>query len=125
MGGQKSTFKVKSFLGTLATKIFHANADIETNMYASDLIGEAYQREESEATASTDGKVTVTKTISSALAKVVRPEEFVKLKTGGPLNDFKVSGIIHVQGKQFPDGFNHKKISFNQTYTIAYTWTYY
>lgn len=118
MGGQKSAFKVKSFLGTLATKIFHANADIETNVYSSDLIGEAYQKEESEATATSEGKINVTKTISTALAKMVRPEEFVALKTGGPLNQFKVSGYLHVQGKQFSNGFNHKRIIFNQNFII-------
>ncbi len=121
MGGQKSTFKVKSFLGTLATKIFHANADLETNSYSSELIGEAYQKQESLATASTDGKVTETKTVSAALARVIRPEEFVSLKTGGPLNQFKVSGIIHIQGKQFSEGHNHKKIVFNQNFTIAHS----
>lgn len=114
MGGQKSTFKVKSFLGTLATKIFHANADIETNQYASDLIGEAYQREESEATATVDGKISVTVTITSKLAKMVRPEQFGGLKTGGPLNKNIVTGYIHLQGKQFPNGFNYRKIVVNQ-----------
>lgn len=118
MGGDKSTYKVKSFLGTLATKIFHANADIDTNRYASELIGEAYQKVESESRASTDGKVTVTRTICSELAQIVRPEAFVSLRTGGPLNQYKVSAYIHTQGKQFAEGFNHKKISFNQKQAI-------
>lgn len=45
MGGQKSSFRVQSFLGTLGTKIFHANADVETNKYASELIGDGYFQE--------------------------------------------------------------------------------
>lgn len=114
MGGEKSEYKVKSFLGTLSTKIFHANADIETNKYASELIGEAYQREETEATTAVDGKVSVTQTISSQLQKMVRPEEFGLLKTGGQNNNFIVSGYIHVQGKQFPNGFNYRKITITQ-----------
>ncbi len=114
MGGEKSEYKVKSFLGTLSTKIFHANADIETNKYASELIGEGYQREESEATTSVDGKMSVTQTVSSKLEKMVRPEEFGALKTGGPQNEFLVSGYIHIQGKQFPNKFNYRKIVINQ-----------
>ncbi len=114
MGGDKSDYKVKSFLGTLSTKIFHANADIETNKYASDMIGEAYQREESESTNATDGRISVTKTLSSQLKKIVRPEEFGVLKTGGEQNGFKVTGYMHVQGKQFLNGFNHRYVTFSQ-----------
>lgn len=114
MGGERGRYKVLSFLGSLATKFFHANADTETNRYASALIGEAWQKEISESEAATDGKVTVTKNISSKLQKIVRPEEFGLLTTGGPLNEYKVSGYIHLQGKRFSNGFNFKKIVFNQ-----------
>jgi hypothetical protein len=114
MGGENSSHKVKSFLGTLGTKIFHANADIETNTYASDLMGEAYQKDETLALNSTDGKVSETSTISATLKKVVRPEEFGLLKTGSAANKNVVTGYIHVQGKKFMNGFNFEKITINQ-----------
>ena len=47
---------------------------------------------------------------------MVRPEEFVGLKTGGPDNDYKVVGYMHVQGKRFASGFNHKAVTFSQHY---------
>ena len=39
--GHDTKAKVDSLLGNLSTKIFHANADAETNEYASRLIGQA------------------------------------------------------------------------------------
>lgn len=116
MGGAKAEFKVKSFLGTLATKIFHANADIETNKYASELIGEDYKEDWNEATNTTDGKVSITRTVSLKLLKLVRPEAFNVLLTGGKKHDKKVTGYIHVQGLIIRDGYGHHRIRFNQEY---------
>jgi len=42
MGGSNAEHRVKSFLGTLSTKFFLANADVDTNNYASQLCGEAF-----------------------------------------------------------------------------------
>lgn len=116
MGGAKAEFKVKSFLGTLATKIFHANADIETNKYASELIGEDYKEDWNESTNTVDGKVSITRTVSLKLLKLVRPETFNVLLTGGNKNDKKVTGYIHVQGLIIQDGYSHHRIRFNQEY---------
>lgn len=113
MGGTKSEYRVKSFLGTLGTKIFHANADIETNRYASDLIGEAYVEDQSN-TSTMAGEFSSSKTSSYKLEKIVRPEELVTLKTGGPKNEYKVEGYIHRQGKTFSDGLPFRKITFTQ-----------
>jgi type IV secretory pathway TraG/TraD family ATPase VirD4 len=115
MGGERSAHRVKSFIGTLGTKIFHANADIETNTYAADLIGEAYT-EETQSAKSVAGGFSASETTSWVLRKMVRPEEFVGLKTGGPDNDYKVVGYMHVQGKRFASGFNHKAVTFSQYY---------
>lgn len=113
MGGLKSEYKVKAFLGTLATKIFNANADIETNRYASDLIGEAYivDKNWSKTISESYSKTT---SESFRLEKMVRPEGFVNLQTGGPLNNFIVQGYLHRQGTCFSNGVNYKLISFSQ-----------
>ena len=113
MGGQKAEYRVKSFLGTLGTKIFHANADIETNKYASELFGDAFFEDESESTTYSQnfGK---TKSKSLKLERMVRPEEFVKLRTGGPLNNFQVEGYLHRQGDALLKGLNQTKMVFNQ-----------
>lgn len=115
MDGSSGESRVKSFLGTLATKIFHANADTETNTYASNLIGQAYQRKESEATNVTDGKPTITTTVDSELVQIVRPERFHTLKTGGSRYGNKITGIIHAQGMRLRDGFSFDGIQFDQT----------
>jgi hypothetical protein len=115
MGGKNAEYRVKSFLGTLGTKIFHANADIETNRYASELIGDAFFEDES-------SSVTVAKDFSQTrarslkLERQVRPEEFVSLKTGGPSNNLRVEGYLHKQGDPIYKGLNFTKITFNQNY---------
>ncbi len=115
MGGNKSEYRVKSFLGTLGTKIFHANADIDTNRYASDLIGEAYV-EDNTTTITSGDNFSSSKGSSYKLEKMVRPEEFVGLKTGGQLNHFLVDGYIHRQGQAFQRGVNFQKITFYQNF---------
>ena len=116
MGGAKSDFKVKSFLGTLGTKIFHANADIETNRYASELIGDTFYEETSE-TATAAGTFSSSRTKSLKIDRAVKPEEFAHLKTGGPLNSFRVEGYLHFQGNLLKTARNHIKIQFNQQYS--------
>lgn len=116
MGGAKSKEKVNSFLGTLATKIFHANADVETNRYASELIGDG-QFEETSRTATAAGQFSASRTKSLKIDRVVRPEDMVRLKTGGDLNNHKVEGYMHIQGNPIINGCNHAKISFDQQLT--------
>lgn len=118
MGGSNSEHTVKSFLGTLATKFFHSNGDIVTNNYASDLIGEAYSEEVSRTTTKIGDTFTVNETVSFKLEKIVRPERFAGLKTGGPGNGLQVEGYIHRQSNPFPDGMNHRNIRFKQDYQL-------
>jgi len=108
-----SDHRVKAFLGTLGTKIFHANADIETNNYASQLIGEAYS-ETTQRSKTIAGTFSSTETTSYSLERMVRPEILASLKTGGPDNKYHVEAYMHRQGKQFISGMNYKKITFNQ-----------
>lgn len=114
MGGDNAQFKVKSFLGTLSTKIFHANADIETNKYASDLIGEAFYNNVSATFShSLGGSNSATDTLK--LEKLVRPEEFGQLRSGGDGHKKAVDAYIHFQSKVL-EKKNHLKIEFNQEY---------
>lgn len=115
MGGEKSEHKVKGFLGTLGTKIFHANADVETNKYASQLIGKAYFVNESDQT-SLNIQFSKSQTRSLVLEDVVRPEEFIGMKTGGPNNNFRVEGVMHCQGDKLDGNNNHKRMLFNQNF---------
>jgi hypothetical protein len=115
MGGDKSEHRVKSFLGTLSTKIFHANADVETNSYASNLIGKIYFINESDQTGLTQQySKSVTKSV--VLEDAVRSEQLIQLKTGGPQNNFIVEGYMHRQGDTLFGNRNHLKMNFNQNY---------
>jgi len=113
MGGDKYQYRVKSFLGTLGTKVFHANADIETNQYASDLIGEGYAIDWSQSY-NTGEKISIGKSTSFKLEKMVRPDRFNGLATGGPPNDYYVEAYIHLQGKVFKNKLSHMKTIFTQ-----------
>lgn len=123
MGGDKSEYLVKSFLGTLATKIFHANADIESNRYASDLIGEAWQQELQVGETIGNEQFSASRTASRALRKVVRPEQLVRLKTGGKENNYHTVAYMHVQGKKFASGCCYNAVTFHQRYFPGFTVT--
>jgi type IV secretory pathway TraG/TraD family ATPase VirD4 len=114
MGGAGSEHRVMSLLGTLATKIFHANADIETNKYASDLIGDVHYSEKSR-TQSYGGQTSESSTETLKIDKSIRPEEFGRLKTGGNANSLSVEAIAHFQSLN-SDKKNFLKLEFNQDY---------
>ncbi len=114
MGGSKSEYRVKSFLGTLTTKIFHANADIETNHYASALLGNI-EWEDVTRGSSVGRDFSASQNTSIKIEPAMRPEEFVSLKTGGPANDFITEAVIHRQGTPFANSLNHVIRQFKQT----------
>ena len=113
MGGERSESLVKSYLGVLGTKIFNANSDRETNVWASDLIGEEKYMQVTEGS-SAGGDVSVSHSEVEHLRKKVRPEEFAVLRTGAPKNNHIVEAIMVLTGSTFPGGAIHKKILFSQ-----------
>ena len=115
MGGSKSEYKVKAFMGVMATKIFHANADIETNRFASDLIGEAFFTDPSMNMSITKDTFSQGQNTSLKLQKIFRPEDFMSLKTGGPKNNRNVQAIIHKQGESLTRKGNYSKVNFKQS----------
>lgn len=117
MGGVKSEYKVKSFLGTLGTKIFHANADLETNKYASELVGKSWTEEKTKSF-TLAGQFSSSRSMKDLLLHMMRPEQFVSLKTGGPENEGVTEGLMHRQGKKLQPKFNHKVVEFSQDYQV-------
>jgi hypothetical protein len=115
MGGESGAHRVTAFLGTLGTKIFHSNADRQTNEYASALIGDGYT-EDITFTKNFLGGLSAGESKSYKLERIVRPEEFVGMKNGGPKHNFQVEGYMHRQGSRFADGMSFQKITFSQTY---------
>jgi hypothetical protein len=117
MFGAKSEHLIKSFLGTLGTKIFHAG-DLDTNKYASELIGDAYT-EDHTSSSTLSGQFSSTQGKSFKLERMVRPEEFSSLRTGSPRNNLIVEAYVHLQSAVFSDGKNFKKVKFRQDYSIT------
>lgn len=110
--GKKAEAKIDALLSLLSTKIFLCNGCVDTNLWASRLIGEGYTEDVS--TSANYGKdPSFGESSQFILEHMVRPEDFSKLRCGGE-PDFKVEGYIHMQGVQFSNGFNHKKIKFTQ-----------
>lgn len=96
MGGDAGKYHVKSFLGTLGTKIFHANSDMDTNYYASELFGKRFIEID---TSQYSLGEKFSKTLHPQLQNqpYLTPESFVKLKTGTELNQKIVEGVVHLQ----------------------------
>lgn len=116
MGGNKYIYKTQSFLGTLATKIFHANADIETNQYASKLIGgdDVVKKSQGFSNNMTDDTESVN--FSTERQPLVHPEAFSTLENGGESNKMMVEAYIHFQGNVLPNNKNHSRLTFSQNY---------
>ncbi|GAB3732361.1 hypothetical protein GCM10028816_30440 [Spirosoma lituiforme] len=115
MGGQKAEYRVRSLLGNFSTKIFNTNTDETTNEFASKLIGDAFFEEKTKSRTASE-QFSQTRGQALKLERVVRPEQFVNLRTGGPLNGLRVEAYIHRAGECFSSGFNHIKMVFNQDY---------
>lgn len=113
MGGAKSDFRVKSFLGTLGTKFFHANADIETNKYASELIGDKAFIDISKSTTFSE-KGQFGRNRSMKFDRAIRPEMFATLKTGGKANNMQSECFVHLQASD-PSYF---RLAFDQSFTF-------
>ena len=117
MGGDsfRSQHKVKVLLGTLATKFFHANADDDTNKYASSLIGEGYTEDTTRDSSFSDS-FSIGRSSSWVLEPIIRPEYFHYLRTGGQQHNFLVDVYVHRQGRTFVNGLNFKKLTFHQKF---------
>ncbi len=116
MGGSKYNYKTLSFLGTLATKIFHANADMTTNEYASKLIGSRDIVSKSFTYSEAQGEDTESLTVNKQRDVYIPPETFAYLENGGVANNMLVDAYLHFQGNVLGNGVNHVLLTFDQKY---------
>lgn len=102
LGGDRQKPAVMSLLGNLGTKIFHANADSETNQYAADLIGKDLQGRGSSHTSTQDsGQTNQSAGFSEVMDFDVQPQAFTKLRKGGPENGLQVEAILYQGGRKW------------------------
>lgn len=92
-----------NFLGNLQTKIFHAQGDAKTNLYAADTIGRSRQfqvygglSESGQLKGSSHNAGA-----SMTMEYTVQPQEFTMLRNGGPDNDFLVDAVIFQGGRRW------------------------
>ena len=115
IGGKEAENMIASFLGTMGTKIFHANVDKKTNDYAADLIGKDFIPLNLAGHSSGAGEPSFSSNESKPLHHIVPPERFAFLRTGGEINDNTVDSIIHCQNPPWAaDDISYHLTSFTQ-----------
>ncbi len=97
MGSNNPESRTKSLVGNLATKIFHANSDFDTNEFASNVIS----KKEKIKTTINFGDKSATKSNVSNYEYQVEPSEFISLQTGGASKI--VTAIIAQTGRVWGD----------------------
>jgi hypothetical protein len=110
-GGDKSKALVDSLAGTLNTKIFHSNADNNTNVWMADHIGRSLQMvcnanisHPPGGTSSSVlgfGQSNITSGVSEIYEYEVQPSVATSLRNGGPANRWQVEAIVFCSGMCF------------------------
>ena len=117
--GDKGKQEAEALLGNLATKIFHANGDRETNNFAADTIGKSWQtRTNTNSSFSNNNNQNQSNTsagTSESYDYDVVPQEFNNLRKGGTPNGLIVEGILFKSGKQWTStGKSYTPVKFRQ-----------
>lgn len=127
MGGASAEAAVMALLGNLATKIFHANGDQQTNVFASNLAGRAWRiRRNRSFTQAADGFAKAllspaspshTRGMNEDVVDKLLPEVFTRFRKGGEPNGRKVDAMIFQSGRTWHGnaGENYLLYSFEQT----------
>jgi len=121
--------KINSLIGTLNTRIFHANGDLATNKWASESIGTADQTKvDTSATPPTYHGINpfkralfkmmnppvITVGRKTVREPLVHPHDFNNLRTGGKRNNFIIDAIITQVGRNFESGYPFAVAPINQ-----------
>lgn len=88
-----------ALIGNLTTKIYHQNGCNETNTHASETISRCWRLRASSGTSRSDDsngheKTSHNSSLSDSHEYEVPPEEFLRLRRGGPSNNHRVDAII-------------------------------
>lgn len=106
--------------GNLTTKFFHANADIATNEWSSNLFAKTYRYRMTSGTSTRDGdygRETSSHNTGGheALEHQVLPIEFSRLRKGGRENGCCVDAFVFQGGRQWKaSGKNNLRVTFKQ-----------
>lgn len=105
--------KADSLLGNLQTKVFHANGDSVTNLWAAELISKTWGRRQS---LSFQETTQAGVTSSESLEFQIEPVEFTRLAKGGPESGLIVESILFQAGRKWRGtGRNYLPHVFSQS----------
>lgn len=115
--GDKAEQRTKSLLTNLGTKIFHAQVDDETNLFASKLIGEDWSLQ---STSSSSFNQDDTGQLSTSFAQqrrfLLEPITFSRLLRGGAHNEYIASAIVHQVGRIWSTEENFLEVFMKQEF---------
>jgi hypothetical protein len=122
MPGEKGRAETDSLLGNFQTKIFHANGDSVTNLWAADVIGKFWDTRHNRSTSissrESDKGGGASSQFSSSqvehLEHQVLPIEFTQLKKGGTENDRQVQAVLFQGGRRWSTSRNFIRTWFRQ-----------
>jgi hypothetical protein len=104
-GGDGRT-QAQALLGNLGTKIFHANSDRDTNLFASELVGRRIQSLRnfgSAASVSTGGQPGASSSLNRGRAESmdleIQPVELSRLRKGGAENGYVSEALVFQNGR--------------------------
>jgi hypothetical protein len=105
--------ETQALLGNFNLKVFCAQDHVESNLWASKLIGEEWvTRQNVSAGLGTDGNMTAATTEQRRF--LVDPITFIRLLKGGRENHGRVQALCFRSGRPFATGLNHTVVHFNQ-----------
>jgi hypothetical protein len=129
-GGDSARTKVDAIIGSLNTRIFHANGDQSTNDWASKFIGTEIKINISTSTTPSQyngmnpfgevihrlfSKPSVTTGENPVREPAIHPHEFGSFQTGSEQNGFVTEALLAQVGRKFPTGTNYARTFFQQT----------
>jgi hypothetical protein len=121
-GGAEGRALADTLLGNMATKIFHANSDAETNRLAAELVGRRLQslRNSGSGTSlSLGGQASVGSSSSRGRSEHmdydIQPAEFSLLRKGGAENGHCADALVFQNGRSWSGtGRSWRKVAFRQ-----------
>lgn len=126
MPGEKGKAETDSLLGNFQTKIFHANGDSVTNLWAADVIGKSWDvrhnRSASVSSRDSDKGGSASQFSSTQIEHLehqVLPIEFTRLLKGGDENAKKVQAIFFQGGRRWSNGRNFIRTFFTQEHLVS------
>ena len=113
--GEQADQRTNSLLANLGTKIFHAQVDEQTNLWASKLIGEDWMIQSSSSSSfNQQDNPQLSASFSESRRFIVEPIAFSRLLRGGAPNDYIGSAIVHQVGRTWSTGDPYLEVFMKQ-----------